>query len=153
MAKDAESVLIRCKLKRKDGSEINLFDKAYHFKPAAGKEDDPKADHTCAIPFDDAKAIYRLLSIKEGYELVDPDAELPPRPSAEAGQTIAGAAAAVDKKPVIITNEDGSEINLTALDATALRELARDTFKLKVHHKWTDESVIQKIVEATRGEG
>lgn len=154
-----KTVVIRCKLKRAGGSKIDLYGKTYHFKAEDPANDTPDTPHLCAIPFADARAIYRLLSIREAYELADPDAELPPRPAADPVNTIAAAAATGEKpaaKPVIIKNEAGEEINLTELGETApdkLRELARDTFGVKVHHKWSNERVIQTIVEAMRGEG
>lgn len=152
-----KTVVIRCKLKRAGGSKIDLYGKQYHFKAADPANDTPDTPHMCTIPFEDARAIYRLLSIKEAYELADPDAELPARPAATDANTVereAGAKPAA--KPVIIKNADGEEINLTEMAENApdkLRELARDTFKVKVHHKWDNARVIQTILEAMRGEG
>lgn len=150
MADKEQTVLIRCKQRRVGGSDIPLFDKVYQFKPESDKADAP---HVCALPFADARAIYRLLAIKEGFELVDPSAELPPKPAPEKGQTIGNQKPpAVEKKPILITNGDGEEIDLAALEPEDLRILAKDQFGLKVHHKWSDEVVINKILEAVRGE-
>lgn len=155
MADKEQTVLIRCKLHRAGGSKIPLFGKEYHFKEADAKadskHDNSEVPHVCAIPFDDARAIYRLLAIKEGYELVDPNAELPPRPTQEKGQTIGNEKPAEEKKPIVISNGEGGEIDLTALEPAELRELAKTEFGLKVHHKWDDATVINKILEAARG--
>lgn len=144
-----------CLLKRKGGTEIdNLFGKNYYFKPESGDGTDPKIPHVCEIPDSDAQALYRLLSIKPtAYVLEDPDADLPPRPKAERGQTIGNETKPkVEIKPVIITDGEGVEINLTELSPEDLRAVAKDTFGIKVHHKWPDQTVIAKIVEKTRGE-
>jgi hypothetical protein len=145
----SNSVAIRCTLIREGGTKIDLYGEHYHFKPTSDK---PDAPHVCEIPFEHARQIHRLLSIP-GYVLVDPQAELPPKPSNTSPQTIAADKAAPQgNAPVIIKSADGEEINLSALDAEELRALARDTFAIKVHHKWDDKTVIGKIVEATRGE-
>ena len=143
--------IIRIKLHRKGGSEIDLYGKIYHFRPEdpAADDNDKKIPHVCAIPNEDAKAIHRLLSIKDAYELADPDAELPAKPKAEPGQTVALDKAEA-KPDVIITNGDGEQINLSQMEPDKLRELARDDFGIRVHHKWKDADVIAKIIEAMR---
>lgn len=146
-----DPVILKCKQKRPGGSKVELFGKIYHFKPE--NPADPEAPHLCAVPFDDARAIHRFLQIKEGYELVDPDQPLPPKPKAEPGQTI-GNEKPKDpaQKDVIIQADDGSEINLSEQGPEELRVLARDAFGIKVHPKWPDQTVIAKIIEKTRGE-
>jgi hypothetical protein len=148
---------IVCKLQRKGGTKVeNLFGKTYHFKPEklADKDSvDPEIAHVCDIPNEDAAAIHRLLQITSAYVLASDDEVVPAKPKADPGQTIGNEK--VDPKkaaPVIIKNSDGEEIDLTTLDPEQLRILARDTFQIKVHHKWPDTTVIAKIVEATRGE-
>lgn len=146
---------IKCKLHRVGGSKLDLYGKTYHFKPADPKADpqDKEVPHVCIIPHTEARAIYRLLSIKEAYELADPaEADsLPPKPKAEAGQTIAGDKADEGPKDVIIDN-DGEQVNLSKMEAAELRTFARDTFQIKVHAKWSDQNVIQKIIEAMRAD-
>lgn len=145
--------IIICKLQRKGGSKVEIFGKTYHFKPASGDGSERDIAHTCDIPDSDARALYRLLSIKEAYELADPEAVLPAHPKAEIGQTIGNQKIDPNKPaPVIIKNGDGEEIDLTELGPEPLRLLARDTFGIAVHNKWKDQTVIQKIVEATRNE-
>jgi xanthine/CO dehydrogenase XdhC/CoxF family maturation factor len=146
------TTLIKSKLFRAGGSKISLFGKVYHFKPAdaAAKLDDKEVDHVCAVPNEDAKAIYKLLSIKEGYELAEPDAELPVKPAPEVGQTIAGDAAKPTTPDVTIKGQDGEEINLSKMTPEDLRIFAREEFKIIAHHKWKDETVIAKIIEAMR---
>lgn len=150
---DQKSVTIVCKAKRKDGTKIDLYGKHYHFKPK--NPADPESPHVADIPADDARQIYRLLSIKDGYALLDQTQELPPRPSHEQGQTIhnstPGAAAPAAKPPVIIKTDD-EEINLSEKTREELVEFAKENFDLKVHYKWPLETVIAKIVEATRRE-
>lgn len=155
MAEAQKTVLIACKQKRAGGSKIPLLGSTFHFKlldPVADK-DNPDADHVAAIPFDRADVIYRLLAIKEGFHLVDPDAELPPRPVKKAGEVVAigNQKPENEKKPIIISDGE-KEINLAELTPEDLRILARDTFKIAVHHKWNDQTVIAKIIEKTRGE-
>jgi hypothetical protein len=146
---------IRSKLKRAGGTKIELGGKEYHFKPEdkALKPEDPafmEADHVCEI--EDADTVHRLVvGIREGYEPVDPDAEIP-QPTKKAAQTITGTSSQKKEPgaPIIIKNGDDEEINLSALEPDALRALAKGTFGINVHYKWTDETVIAKIVEATR---
>lgn len=150
---EVAAVVIKCKLKRAGGSKIELFGKTYHFKPDEKQKDDPEAAHVCAVPATEAAAIYRFLQIKEGYELADPSAELPPKPKADPGQTIGNEKPKdpIKDKPIIISDGE-KEINLTELSPEELRVLARDTFKINCHHKWSDQTVIAKIIEKTRGE-
>jgi hypothetical protein len=146
-----KTVSIKCKLRRPGGTKVDLFGKVYHFAPS--NPADPDSAHVCDVPFDDSKAIYRLLQISAGYELVDSDAELPAKPKADPGQTIGNQKKAEEEiKPIIIQGGDGVEINLTALEPEELRKLAKDEFQIAVHHKWTDATVIAKIIEKTRGE-
>jgi hypothetical protein len=145
------SVLIISKAKRNGGTKVDLYGKIYHFKPENAA--DPESPHVCPIPDEDARAIYRLLAIKEGFELADPDAKLPAKPKAEPGQTMAGdKAGKKEAAPIIIQAADGAEINLSELQPEELRALAKDTFQIAVHHKWNDQTVIAKIIEKTRGE-
>lgn len=150
---DQKTVTIVCKAKRLGGTKIPLYGKDYHFKPM--NPADPESPHVADIPAEDARQIYRLLSIKDGYALLDPEQELPARPAPEHGQTIhntaPGAAAPVDKPPVIIKAGD-EEVNLSEKTREELVEFAKENFDLKVHHKWSPETIIAKIVEATRGE-
>jgi len=153
MSTPTASVLIQSLIRRAGGSKIPLYGKTYHFAPENAA--DPESIHTCALPFDDAAAIHRFLAIKEGFQLVDPHVELPAKPKAEVTQTMAAdrAAAPVDKaptEPVIITNDAGEKIDLTAMDRESLVAFAKDNFDIKAHHKWSDATLIGKIVEATR---
>lgn len=143
--------IIKCLLKRVGGTKVELNGKVYHFKPVAGKADDPDEPHIASV--EDPAHIWRLLSIKEAYALLDPEEPLPARPKAEPGQ-VAPFAGKAEKvvTPVKITSDDGTEIILTDLTPEDLRTLARDTFKIVVHHKWSDQTVIAKIIEKTRGE-
>lgn len=147
------SILIECLLKRAGGSEVEVYGEHYHFKPAEGQEANPKAPHTCPISTEHARQIHRLLSIK-GYALVDKDAELPPVPKAERGQSIhadkAGAEQKEEAAPVIIQGPDGKEINLSALERPELTQFAQEQFQIKVHHKWSTQTIIVKILEALR---
>jgi hypothetical protein len=148
-----KTVLIACKQRRGGGSKIPLLGLTVHFKVADDQKDNPEAEHVAAVPFARADVIYRLLAIKEGFHLVDPDAELPPRPAKAVGVTVAigNQPAVAEKKPILISDGE-KEINLAELSAEELRILARDTFKIAVHHKWPDQTVIAKIIEKTRGE-
>ncbi len=146
-------VTIVCKLLRKGGTKVEIAKKTYHFKPESGDGTDPEIEHTCDIPFADSTAIWRLLAIKEAYVLKDMDAELPGKPKAEIGQTIGNEKVDPNApKPIIITDGDGKQIELTALSAEDLRMLAKNEFGIEVHHKWKDQTVIAKIIEKTRGE-
>ena len=145
------------KLKRKGGTKIELFGKEYHFRPADKnlKPEDPlfmEADHVCDI--DDPNAVFRLCAqIKEGYCLANPDKDSIPTPTRKVGQTIAAdKKESGEKKPVIISDGNGNEINLTELEPEDLRALATREFGIKVHAKWDDHVVITKIIEKTRGE-
>lgn len=142
------------KAQRAGGTKLELFGEKLHFKPESDKEGAP---HVAVV--NSAQAIHRLLGIMEGdkspaFMLADPDATLPAKPKLDPGQTIGNQKPADPKAPapVIIKSESGEEINLSSLDPAPLRELARDTFGITVHHKWADATVIAKIVEATRGE-
>lgn len=154
MAQENSGTKIICKAQRPGGTKIELFGEKIHFKPESDKEGEA---HVAVV--NSAQAIHRLLGILEGdnspaFLLADPKAELPAKPKAEPGQVI-GNEKKPDPKapaPVIIKNSDGEEINLSSLDPAPLRELARDTFGIAVHHKWSDATVIAKIVEKTRGE-
>lgn len=144
-------VTIVCKLKRAGGTEVPLYGKDYHFKPKDAA--DLKAPHICEIPDEDAAQIWRFLQIKEGYELLDPNAKLPPRPTPSASQTMAADKAAANTvEPVIIEAPDGTKINLTAMQPEELRAFAKEEFGISVHHKWNDQTVIGKIIERARGE-
>lgn len=149
--------LVVCKLKRKGGTRVELFGREYHFKPADAnlKPEDPaytEADHVCDVK--DDNALYRLCTqIKEGYCLANPDKDTIPAPTRKVGQTIAADKKEADeKKPVIISDGSGNEINLTELETEDLRALATREFGIKVHAKWEDHVVIAKIIEKTRGE-
>lgn len=147
------TILIQSLIRRAGGSKIDCAGKTYHFKPDDAS--DPDAIHTCAVPIEDAAAIHRFKAIKEGFKILSDEADLPAKPKAEPGQTIAADkadAAAPEVKPVFIKSPDGEEIELTAMDRETLVAFARDNFGIKAHHKWTDASLIAKIVEATRGE-
>jgi hypothetical protein len=147
------NIVFVCKPKRKGGTKVELEGKVYHFKPESGDGTDPEIDHTCAIPDTDAGAIWRLLAIKEAYSLQDPDAVLPAKPKVT-GQTIAGNKSSDPKevKPTMIANAAGDQINLSVLAPEELRQLAKEEFGIVVHHKWSNQTVIDKIVEKTRGE-
>jgi hypothetical protein len=153
---EQKTIAIACKLKRAGGSKIDLHGKIYHFKPTDPAN--PEAPHVCAVPFEDAAAIHRLLQIREGYELVDSDAELPPKPAPDKGQTIhaakagAGEASKPEGAPVIIKNAAGDEINLSVMERPELAQLAKDEFGITPHHKWPPTTIIAKILEAMRGE-
>lgn len=149
---------IECKLKRKGGTKIELFGAHYHFKPEDDKlkADDPaymEAAHVCEIT--DDSAVHRLcVGIKDGYKAVDPDAVIPRPTKNVQAQTIISSKTGKpvpDVVPVVIESADGEKIELTALEPEKLRALARDTFNINVHHKWSDTTVIAKIVEKTRG--
>lgn len=149
--------LVKCKIKRKGGTRIELFGREYHFKPANTnlKPEEPayeEADHVCEV--DDPNAIYRLCAqIKEGFALANPDKDTIPAPTRKVGQTIAADKKAEgEARPVIIRDGNDNEINLTELEPEDLRLLAREEFGIKVHAKWDDKAVIAKIVEKTRGE-
>lgn len=146
----AKAISIICKSRRTGGTKISLYGANYHFKPA--DPNNPEAPHVAAIPFDHARQIYRLLSIRDTYVLEDPNAELPPRPTPEKGQTIAsdkaGAADQV-KKPIVIKAGD-VEYNLAEMDKEELVKLAKEEFDIKVHHKWPEQTLIAKILEAVR---
>lgn len=143
------TIEIVCLGKRTGGTKVEVYGKNYHFKPADASN--PDAPHVCAIPAEDARQIHRLLSIKDHYVLLDPSAELPakPAPAPREQNTIAGEAARQEEKPVIIKNGDES-INLSELDKEALAILARDTFNVRIHHKWDKKTLIGKIIEAMR---
>lgn len=53
-------MLIKCKLKRTNGSVVKLGDTSYHFKP------NDKGDHVAEVADDDHAET--LLAITEGYE-------------------------------------------------------------------------------------
>lgn len=144
------SVLIQCLLKRAGGTEIELYGEHYHFKST--DDANPKAPHVAAIPFDHAAQIHRLLSIPKGYALVDPEAELPGKPKAAQGQTIHAdkAGEAPTAAPVIIEGPNGQSINLTEMERPELAQFAAEHFQIKVHYKWTPQTIIAKIVEAMR---
>lgn len=156
MTEIAKAIRIICKSRRPGGTPLNLYGAKYHFKPETAA--DPKspeyldAPHVAAIPFDDARQIYRLLSIRDTYVLEDPNAELPPRPAPEKGQTMAGdkaEAADAVKKPILIKAGD-VEHNLAEMDKEELVKLAKEEFDIKVHHKWPESTLIPKILEAVR---
>lgn len=157
MSEIAQAIRIICKSRRVGGTPISLYGAKYHFKPET--KADPKSPeylespHVAAIPFEDARQIYRLLSIRDTYELEDPKAELPPRPTPEKGQTIAGekAISSADqvKKPIIVRNGE-VEYNLAEMELADLVTLAKEELKIQVHHKWKEPTLIQKIVEAVR---
>lgn len=150
------TILIQSLIRRAGGSKIPLYGKEYHFKP--DNPEDPEAIHTCAIPVDDAAAIHRFRAIREGFKILSDEADLPPAPKAPAGQTIAADKAAAAGEalppptPVFITSPAGEQIELTAMDRETLAAFAKDNFDIRVHHKWSDASLISKILEAARGE-
>lgn len=148
------SVLIQSLIRRAGGTKIELYGEKYHFKPESAADD---ALHVCAIPFDHAAQIHRLLAITSGYALVDPNADLPGKPKAAPVQTIHAdkAAAEEDKapapvEPVTIQGPDGKDIVLTAMDRPELVQFAKEHFKIAVHHKWSPATIIAKILEAMR---
>lgn len=142
-------MLIKCKLKRQGGTLVeSLFGINYHFKPDPRVED---SDHVCDV--EDPAAIHRLLAIKEAYAPVDPDEAIPAKPAAPA-QTIMPGQKEPAKEPdePIIISDGAQEYNLTDMELDQLQMLARDTFRIKVHHKWQKEKIIAAIIEATRAE-
>lgn len=145
---------IECTLKRKGGTKADFAGKVYHFKPLEGDGTDPEVKHVCKFELDDASAIYKFLSIKTAYALVDPDVELPPRPKAPTGQTMAGDKAAGNDgtvKPIVVSDGETEHV-LTDMNKEELALLAKNTFAISVHHKWNEQTIIAKIIEKTRGE-
>lgn len=142
--------LIRCKLIRTGGTKVELNGKILHFQSAADDKSEIP-DHICEV--ENADSIHRLLRIKEGYELVDADEELPAasKPIAGSGQTIANdqGDGKPSGKPIIISNGD-TEINLSEMDLEPLRALAKGDFGINCHHKWAKETIIAKIIEKNR---
>ena len=137
-------MLIKSLIKRQGGTLIEgLFGNNYHFAP------DADGNHICDV--EDPAAIHRLLSIKEGFALVNPDEQLPAKPSAPAQSIHSEKAERAPSAPVVISDGE-REYNLTDMDMEPLQILARDTFGIKVHHKWVKDTIIAKIVEATRVE-
>ena len=150
-----EGTKIVCKAQRPGGSKIEVFGERLHFKPESDAEGAP---HVAIVT--KPEAIHRLLSILEGdksnaFYLADKDATIPPKPKADPGQTMGNEKPKDPNAPkdVIITSDDGQEINLSAMQPAELRQLAKDTFGIAVHNKWSDATVIAKIVEKTRNEG
>lgn len=151
------TILIQSLIRRAGGSKIDLAGKIYHFAPK--DPSDPDAIHVCDVPADDAAAIHRFRAIREGYKILSDEADLPPAPKAPIGQTIAADKAAVapaeappPATPIFITSPAGEQIELTAMDREVLVAFAKQHFDIKAHHKWTDATLISKILEAARGE-
>lgn len=142
------TISITCLLKRAGGSKVELYGKHYHFKPADAT--DPEAPHVAEIPKADARQIYRLLAIKGAYLQTDPAEELPARPAAAAGQTIHGDRAASGQVKPVIVRYDGQDYNLAEMEPEALQLFAKDTLKIRLHHRWDKQTVIAKIIEAAR---
>lgn len=152
------SILIQSLIRRAGGSKIDLYGKQYHFKPENDTED---ARHVCAVPVEDAAAIHRFKQIPEGFTILADAADLPAAPKAPSGQTVhadqaapaADAPALIQKAPVEpVWLENGEDrVELTAMTREQLNAFAKDNFEIKVHHKWSDDTVIQKILEAARG--
>jgi hypothetical protein len=152
------TILIQSLIRRAGGSKIPLYGKEYHFKPDDAS--DPDAIHTCAVPVEDAEAIHRFKQIPEGYKILSDAADLPPAPKAPAGQTIHATklaeivdAALIQKPPVppIFLENGDDKVELTAMSREDLAEFAKENFGIKAHHKWSDDTLINKILEAARG--
>lgn len=144
------TILIQSLIRRAGGSKIDLYGKQYHFKPESEAED---ARHVCAVPSEDAAAIHRFKQIPEGFKILADAADLPAAPKAPAGQTVHADqdTAKQPAAPVFLTSPEGEQIELTAMNREQLNAFAKDNFEIKVHHKWSDDTVIQKILEAARG--
>jgi len=138
-------MLVQSKLHRPDGTVIDLHGKKHHFKP------NDKGHHVCEI--DDPKTLHRLVKeIPEGYKLYEPDAVLPalaPRQQEDVHPLMQQSKNPAVPTTMVISNGEES-IDLMALDIEQLRTLAKETFDLRIHHKWSDQTIREKIVEATR---
>lgn len=151
------TILIQSLIRRAGGSKIDCAGKIYHFAPKDAA--DPDAIHVCAVPVEDAAAIHRFRSIKEGYKVLSDESDIPAAPKAPAGQTIAadkaaaaGAAPAPAEVQHIFLGDGEQRVELTAMSREELAMFAKNEFEINVHHKWKDETLIQKILEAARGE-
>lgn len=148
------AIEIICKLKRKGGTKADFNGKTYHFKPESGDGTDEEVKHSCIFQDEDAVAIYKFLSIKSAYELADPDAELPARPREASGQTMAADKAnggTQEVKPIVVSDGENT-YTLTEMEKEDLAALAKNTFGISVHHKWSEQTIIAKIIEKTRDE-
>lgn len=155
------TILIQSLILRAGGSKIDLYGKQYHFKPDDAA--DPDAIHTCAVPVEDAAAIHRFKQIPEGFKILGDLDDLPPAPKAPASQTIHAdkiegqaavvAPAVIEKAPVepIFLENGDDKVELTAMSRDELNAFARENFDIKPHHKWSDDTLIGKILEAARG--
>lgn len=154
------STLIQCLLRRVGGSIVECAGKTYHFKPETDAADAP---HTCAVPNADTEALHFFRRTREAYLILGDESNLPAAPKEPVGQTIhADKAAATEPAPaasepdpaapVMLTSPEGEQINLSAMSRAELVAFAKDNFGIKIHHNSSDETAIQKIVEAARGE-
>lgn len=153
-------------LKRPVPPTIKLGATVYKF------EANDKGDHVCDVT--DAAHIRRLIvGIPEGYRQYEKGEAIPAAPVETPAQAevhpmvaaqqraqeqrdaemakIAQAKAEADAKPIVISDGE-NEINLSTMELDELKALAKNSFGITVHHKWKEDTIRAKIVEATRRE-
>jgi len=143
---------VKCKLKRVNGTIIDLFGQTYHFTPNAAN------DHVAEVT--DPHALHRLVNeIPVGYELYGADADkVVLRPASMPVSTPHPFQASTDRttepvEPLIVKTEEGEEIDLMAMDREALAEFATKEFGITAHAKWKADTIRNKIIEAIRVAG
>lgn len=138
---------VQCKLVRKGGTTIEFGGKEYLFAP------NDQGDHVAEIT--DEAALHRLINeIPTAYALYGADAgKTVARPAADthiAHPLNKGEKKAKDPEHLFITNGEGEQIDLMALEREELAAMAAHDFGIEVHGRWKADNLRAKIVEAIR---
>jgi hypothetical protein len=121
-------MIIECTIRRKEGTKIDLFGKAYDFQP------NEQGAHVAEVA--DEQAIERLLSITEAYR------EYGVQESVKQEQKD-------DDEPTdyLITNDDGSDLDLGKLEKEELIKFA-EANEVKIDKRKSRDDLAKIIFEA-----
>jgi hypothetical protein len=142
--------LIRCKIRRLNGTVVDLDGTKYHFKPI--DNDDPASEHVCNVM--DPKHQARFLSIPESFVFHRATGEAEP-------ETDTDSVSDPDEKIVSDEDQPGYDAMQRILNAEDLTSVDEGDVTLahqfligsKPHHRAKIETSLEKIIDAAVDEG
>lgn len=130
---------IESKIKRPNGSKIDVGGVEYHFQPT--NEKDPASPHVCEVT--DEEHIATFLAIREGFKLAGAKEEAPaPAAAPDDGKD--------DDNGMVIMNGD-EEVDLMELGKAKLMAFAKAN-KFKVTVTGNAQAIREEIFKQAKGE-
>lgn len=128
-------MIIECTIRRKDGTKVELFGESYNFQP------NEQGTHVAEVT--EQEAIDRFLSIKEAYR------EYGAQQTTEAANKDGDDGSDGNDEPTdyLITNDDGSDLDLGKLEKEALIKFA-EANEIKVDKRKSRDDLAKAIFEA-----